>query len=177
MKRETVFFLLFILILLYSAGCREQYSEKIHLPSKQYRAADIDFTSLKKTQTVYVPAYSDIYHGTGKSRFLLTITLSIRNTSLREVLYIGSVEYHDSEGKLIKKYLKSPVRMNPLESIEFVVEDQEQQGGAGANFLVTWGANATDTKPIIQAVMIGTISQQGISFVTESVVVEEKIAK
>ena len=34
-------------------------------------------------QVFYVPAYSHIYHGEGKP-YLLTITLSVRNTSIRK---------------------------------------------------------------------------------------------
>jgi hypothetical protein len=47
-----------------------------------------------------------------------------------------------------------------------------KQGGAGASFVIDWGSNSPKAKPLIQAVMIGTLSQQGISFITQGVVIE-----
>ena len=41
-------------------------------------------------QTVYVPAYSHVYHGAG-APYLLTITLSVRNTSLDSEISVTSV--------------------------------------------------------------------------------------
>lgn len=161
---------IFLAVFLY--GCSEQLTEKAHLPSKKYHFTDVVFSELPRREKVYVPVYSDIYHGTGENRFLLTVTLSIRNTSLQDPIYVNAVDYYDSHGGLIRKYLKRTVLLAPLESVEFVVENNEQLGGAGANFIVDWGARIPSLRPLIHAVMIGTGSQQGISFLTESVVLE-----
>ncbi|GJM31630.1 MAG: hypothetical protein DHS20C18_06310 [Saprospiraceae bacterium] len=148
-------------------------NERTHLPSKKYHYRDIDWAHLLYQEKVYVPIYSDIYHMSGERRFLLTATLSIRNSNLQDTMYVQTVEYYDSEGQLSKKYLNKTIALHPLESVEFVVENKEDQGGAGASFIVHWGTNSPVVKTVIQGVMIGTISQQGISFMTEGVVVEE----
>ncbi len=175
MKKQIAPLLLVTALLLAGlCACEQKAAEKVHLPSDTYHAADIDFSTLQRIETVYVPIYSDIYFMTGERRFLLTATLSIRNTSLRDELFVNSVDYYDSAGILLKKYLAKTLIVKPLSSIEFVVENREDRGGAGANFIVAWGTNAPALQPVIQAVMIGTVSQQGISFVTESVTIERK---
>lgn len=119
---------------------------------------------------MYVPIYSEIYVINAKTKCLLTSTLSVRNTSRQDTLYVLHVDYFDSKGQIRKSYLEKPIQLYPLESIEFVVEYTEKEGGAGANFIVTWGASSSNLHPIIQAIMIGsTAAQQGISFVTDGV--------
>lgn len=114
-------------------------------------------------QLVYVPAYSHVYHGKGKPH-LVTITLSIRNTSIDDEIILKSVWYHGTRGTLVRSYVDKPVRIPPLGTTEVIVEREDASGGSGANFLVEWFANQPVTAPIIEALMIDTQSQQGISF-------------
>jgi hypothetical protein len=123
-------------------------------------------------QVVYVPAYSHVYHQSGKPQ-LLTVTLSIRNTDRSQDVIISVVDYFDSAGKRVKSYLSKPLRVAPLASTEFLVERQDTSGGSGANFLVHWFAAETVTEPIIETVMIDTSSRQGISFVRAGKVISE----
>ena len=121
---------------------------------------------------VYVPIYSDIYNKTKDFRFQLTATLSIRNTSPRDTLFIKNVDYYNTSGSLVRSYIKAPVYLKPLESIEYVIEEEDTSGGSGANFLITWGANQ-NIKPIFQGVMLGVSGQQGFSFTTEGKIISE----
>ncbi|HSR70154.1 MAG TPA: DUF3124 domain-containing protein [Acidobacteriota bacterium] len=114
-------------------------------------------------QVVYVPAYSHVYHQAGVPH-LLTITLSVRNTSLDTEIIVKSVRYFDTRGNEVRSYLNKPVRLPALGTTEVVVERDDASGGSGANFLVEWYANSPVTEPIIEAVMIDTKSRQGISF-------------
>lgn len=123
-------------------------------------------------QLLYVPVYSHVYHQDGKPH-LLTITLSVRNTSPETPVVVGSVQYFDTQGKPQKSYLKRPMRLGPLATGEFLVEKGDSTGGSGANFLVEWTAEEPVSPPVVEAVMIDTSSQQGISFVRTAVVVRE----
>jgi hypothetical protein len=119
-------------------------------------------------QTVYVPVYSHInvedrYRG---KPFYLTATLSIRNTDTDKPLTLKYVNYHDSEGVLLQKYLDKPITLGPLGSTHYVIPESEDKGGVGAKFLVEWEATTGVTEPIIESVMIGTRMQQGISFIS-----------
>lgn len=169
-------YILFFVLIMISCETRP-VREELTMPSKNYNFVDILFDSLKMIQKVYVPIYSDIYHGSGLKRFLLTATLSIRNTSLYDTMYVQRVDYYNSEGDLNRNYLTRTILLKPLESVEFVVGDKEMHGGAGANFIVDWGTNSHKKLPVIQAVMIGTSEQQGISFLTEGIVIETHILR
>ena len=127
-------------------------------------------------QIVYVPAYSHVYHGKGKPH-LVTITLSIRNTSINNEIVLKSVRYHGTQGKLVRSYLDNSVSIPPLVTTEVIVEREDASGGSGANFLVEWFANQPVTSPLIEAVMIDTQSQQGLSFALRGVVIQETIPR
>lgn len=125
-------------------------------------------------QVVYVPVYSHIYHGDGEAYFL-TITLSVRNTSLNHEIIVDSIRYFDTKGSELKSYLKKPVKLPALGTTEIVIERGDKSGGSGANFLVEWHANEPVTEPIIEAVMIDTNAQQGISFVRRGSVISNVV--
>ena len=114
--------------------------------------------NLSKGQQVYVPAYSHIYTGNRQIPSLLTVTLSIRNTDISHAIEIMSVDYYDTKGELIKKYLSSPVFLNSLESIRYVVDYDDKTGGSGANFIVEWRSKNIVNPPIMETIMIGTRS-------------------
>ncbi len=123
-------------------------------------------------EEVYVPIYSDIYNKTKDFRFQLTATLSIRNTSKKDSLFIKNVDYYNTAGDFVRGYLVQPIYLKPLESIEYVIEEEDSEGGSGANFLITWGANQKMI-PVIHGVMVGVSGQQGFAFTTEGVVISE----
>jgi hypothetical protein len=132
-------------------------------------SAEFKYDSLAFIKRAYVPIYSHIYHGSKGGNILLTATLSIRNTSFTDTLYIRKIDYFDSHGELIKNYINELILLKPMHALEFIVEEKEDKGGTGANFIVDYGYNSKDIVPLIQAVMIGTSGQQGISFLTESI--------
>lgn len=115
---------------------------------------------------IYVPIYSSIYSKNRDTQLLLTATLSIRNTSKKDSLFINTIDYYNTEGALVRNYIKAPIFLKPLETIDYVIDEDDDEGGSGANFLIDWGANHT-IKPVFQAVMIGMIGQHAISFTTE----------
>ena len=128
-------------------------------------------TGLSDGQTIYVPAYSHIYSGNREKPFLLTITLSIRNTDPSHPIKITSVEYYETQGRLLKKYLDKPAVLRPLESLRYIVSESDKAGGSGANFRVEWKSDQPVNPPIVESVMIGTQSQQGISFTSRGQVI------
>ena len=123
-------------------------------------------------QTIYVPVYSHIYHQNRQTVFPLSVTLSIRNTDLTQSLIVTTVSYYNSEGNLVKDFLTTPIQLDALASTEFFITRNDTTGGAGANFIVEWEAATEISEPIVEAVMIGTDSQQGISFVGQGRVIK-----
>jgi hypothetical protein len=119
---------------------------------------------LSKGQTVYVPAYSHIYIGSKKRPFSLAITLSIRNIDINSAITLTEVNYYGSQGNLVESFVDKAETIKPQESIRFVIAEDEKEGGSGANFIVKWQSTTEVNSPIIESIMIGTRSSQGISF-------------
>lgn len=120
---------------------------------------------------VYVPVYSSIYVGEGNQTFDLTVMLSVRNTDAAAPIQVTRADYHDDGGKLLHRYVASPTALAPLASATTVVRASDTRAGVGGSFLVEWRADTDVSEPVIEAVMVGTANQQGISFVREGVVV------
>ncbi len=129
--------------------------------------------ALSAGQTVYVPVYSHIYVAVKGHPFDLAISLSIRNTDLTESITVLSVDYYDSKGALIRKYLEKPIGIGPLGSADYFVSETDSSGGFGASFLVKWESKRKVNEPIIESVMAGTKSGQGISFTSRGRVIRE----
>ncbi|WP_204138067.1 DUF3124 domain-containing protein [Halomicronema sp. CCY15110] len=129
---------------------------------------------LRQGQVIYVPIYSEVYDFNQEQTFQITATLSLRNTDLAHPIVIETVDYYDSAGEKIRTYLEQPLELAPLASFEVVVPKDDQTGGVGANFIVVWRAADAVSNPVVEAVMISTISQQGISFVSPGRVIQER---
>lgn len=121
---------------------------------------------LSRGQTVYVPVYSNVFAGPRKRPLQLAATLSVRNTDPSAPLTITSIEYYDTAGKLLRRNLERPLALAPLATHYVHIEEKDESGGFGANFIVRWRSEREMNAPIIESVMIGATSGQGISFVS-----------
>ena len=119
---------------------------------------------LSNGQTVYVPVYSHIYYGDRETPYYLAVTVSIRNIDQANPVILTEVNYYDTNGRLIRKYLEKPMQLGANASTRFVVKESDDKGGSGANFIITWRSDRPVNVPIIESVMVGTRNQQGISF-------------
>ncbi len=126
---------------------------------------------LSKGQNIYVPAYSHIYTGNNERPFLLAVTLSVRNTDPDNPIKIIVVDYYQTQGQRLEKYLDKSVILNPLGSLRYIIPEKDKTGGSGANFIVEWKSEKYVNPPIVEAIMIGTYSQQGISFTSRGQVI------
>ncbi|MBV5312470.1 MAG: DUF3124 domain-containing protein [Prolixibacteraceae bacterium] len=167
---KPLFFLFIILIVFISCSETKVPETKHH---SNYHFETVNQSAFETTELIYVPIYSDIYYLDSKHTFSLTATLSIRNTSFKDSIYVFFIEYYNSSGQKVRRYNESTLLVKPMESVEFVVENKDDTGGVGANFVVEWGAKPGAQKPYFQGVMIGTTGQQGISFTTEGIVIQK----
>jgi hypothetical protein len=124
-------------------------------------------------QLVYVPAYSHIIEGDKERNFNLSVTLSIRNADPEAAVEIVKVDYYNQDGQMVRQYAKSPVSLGPMASTYFFVKESDSTGGLGASFLVKWKSAKPVNSPLIEAILISTRSQQGVSFVSRGVPIEE----
>lgn len=150
-------------------------SQPAQAPATQLKPVTLDNTvKIITGQTVYVPIYSHIYTVEQNRTMNLTATLSVRNTDLTHPLIVSSVNYYDTNGKLVRKYLEQPVELRPMAATNFVVNQEDVSGGAGAAFIVEWVAQQQVSAPVIEAVMINTGGNQGLSFVSPGRVIKTR---
>lgn len=139
-------------------------------PGQGHAASTIVFS---KGQSIYVPIYSHIYHGDHERPFDLTATLSIRNTDPKQEITLVSADYFDSDGKFLRNYVETPLQLKKLGSTRYVIKTKDTTGGSGAKFIVRWESTEPVNPPLVEAIMIGTKSQQGISFISRGIAIKE----
>lgn len=123
-------------------------------------------------QIVYVPIYSHVYEGQGKE-LQLSCTLSIRNTDPKHKMTLSGIHYYNTEGKLIKEYLESPVELAALGTANYFVQQSDTTGGSGANFIVEWVADEPVLAPVIESVMMVRSGTGMTSFVRSATVLKQ----
>lgn len=162
----------------------DQIENRLHFVAPQsyqapvlddYDAGDVVIEELPVRKKVYVPVYSHVYYQ-GGSPFPLETTLSIRNTDPGHAVYLKSVEYFETSGKLVKTHLDRTIRLAPLQTIEFLVERRDSSGGSGANFIVEWRSDRQVNQPLVEAVMVGTVGAQAICFARPGINISESSA-
>ena len=173
--KNNIFLLILIPILFFSCESEIPMGPQDFQSPTPYTFVPNAATKLQ--DTIYVPIYSDIYDKTVSSKSLLTATLSVRNTSMRDSIFIYGVDYYDTKGELVRNYLEQILLLEPLQTAEFIVEEADNSGGTGANFIVEWGANRSNLKPIFQGVMVLKSGQHALSFLTNGISISEKPLK
>jgi hypothetical protein len=136
----------------------------ILLPVASNAEMDVN-KALSHGETVYVSIYSNVHAGPKGRPFLLSAMLSIRNTDPKNEISVSLADYYDTNGKMIESYLKKPVTLKPLSSIFVYIKESDIRGGAGASFIVKWRSDKWVNQPIIEGIMLGLTSGQGVSFV------------
>lgn len=166
LKRIRVIVLVGILLNL--ASCKnEEKTTNFDPVDWEERTIEFELTEKHKSGSSYLSVYSDIYDHTDELKHLLTTTVSIRNTSITDTLFILSADYYNTKGEAIRSYVTNPVFLTPLETIEIVIPRLDISGGSGANFIFDWAIGKNKHEPLFEAVMVWTTGNQGISFVTQ----------
>ena len=129
----------------------------------KYEATDIPAGAEDLAREVYVPIYSHVYYNSGQP-FMLESTLGVRNVDLKRPIFVSSVDYFDTDGNRVKTFLDRTIKLGPLQTIEFLVPSRNSVGGSGANFVVRWFADKDVNTPLVEAVMVGSVGTQAISF-------------
>lgn len=166
MKKIAALLLIICSVHFYSCEQKEQ-NDVFEPVNWEKREINIETKTGLVFGSSYLSVYSEIYEMTEKTTHQLTATVSIRNTSLTDSVYITKADYFNTSGNLIRSYLSSAVFLKPLETIEIIIHKKDTSGGTGANFIFDWAAPKQEHEPIFEAVMVWTTGHQGISFVTQ----------
>lgn len=128
---------------------------------------------LSAGETVYVSVYSNVYSGPKKAPFQLAAMLSIRNTDPKYPITVLKVDYYDNDGRMIDRYVQEPFELGPFASKDFYIKEYDDRGGPGAKFIVKWRSTNKVNQPIIEAIMLGLKSGQGLSFTCPGQIIKE----
>jgi len=139
----------------------------IHQENWENRIIDFKLNDSLTSGSTYLSVYSQIYSQSQHRTQNLTVTVSMRNINLRDTVYVFKATYFDTKGKEIRSYLKKPIFLGPMETVEIVIDEIDKEGGTGANFLFDWKVAKNTNEPFFEGVMISTSGQQGLSFSTQ----------
>jgi hypothetical protein len=115
----------------------------------------------------YVPVYSSVSMSQGRLRVDFSVTLSVHNASETQPLVLKRVAYFDTAGRMVENYLKSPVALKPLATVEVFIPAADVRGGTGANFIVEWAAAGEITEPVVEALMVGSLANAHYAFISQ----------
>jgi len=121
-------------------------------------------TTAGPSRLVYVPVYSRLFLSEA-SYWELASSLSIRNTDPDQSIVVYRIDYYDTAGKLLQKYLETAHELDPMATVTLTLPQSDVRGGAGANFLVRWSGDNDINEPIIEVVMAGIRGTQSFSFI------------
>jgi hypothetical protein len=164
--------LIFVIFLM---GCASETDNNPAAPPDSTMPVSIEALEIVSGQTIYVPAYSEIYFWNNR-KINLAITLSVRNTDLQHPIVLTSVRYYDTHGELVREYLPQATQLGAMASTDFFVDEHDDAGGVGANFIVEWVAEEPVHEPVVEAVMLSSASNQGISFISPGRVISQTAA-
>lgn len=95
------------------------------------------------------------------------MTLSVHNASEARPLVLRRIAYFDTAGKLVENYLKSPIALKPLATVEVFIAGSDVRGGTGANFMVDWAATGEIAEPAVEALMVGSVGPGHYAFISQ----------
>lgn len=127
--------------------------------------------SLQNGKT-YLSIYSHIYSFSQEKSQNLTAMVSLRNVSDTDTIYISTAKYYNTKGDLIRNYFEKTIYLKPLETVEIVIDETDEHGGSGANFIFDWSATSKTPEPLFEAVMTSLRGSQGLSFTTQGIRIE-----
>ena len=161
--------ILLIVLLFVSCTSPDASGSALSPAAAPIQLSDLDVTT---GQTIYVPAYSEMSFA--RERTLdLAVTLTVHNTDFEHAIILTSVRYYDTQGQLLREYLVEPRQLGPLAATDFFVDANEQSGGLGTNFIVEWVAEQPVFEPIVEAIMLNTSNNQGISLTSPGRVINQ----
>lgn len=157
-----------LIVLLFSCSQSPEKKKPIRV-NWESRVTEMPFADSLTFGSSYLSVYSEIYDFSDETTHLLTSTVSIRNVNLNDSIYILSADFYNTQGKLIRSYIKDPIYVLPMETLEIVIDYHDIEGGTGGNFNFNWAVKNKHEEPLFEAVMIWTTGHQGISFTTRGV--------
>ncbi len=162
-------YLINILLLTFLVQSCNQKNELSSINPVNWKKRTVNYTHAETMTkgTTYLSVYSQIYSQSEHRTHNLTATVSMRNMNKKDTIFINKAEYFNTKGNSIRTYFEKTIFIAPMETVEIIIDEGDQEGGTGANFLFDWTIKPTSNAPYFEAIMISTSGQQGLSFITQ----------
>ncbi|MBR9846765.1 MAG: DUF3124 domain-containing protein [Algicola sp.] len=158
--------LTFLYLILFVSSCDESRKMSSTSPEKwEIRTVVNAIPDSLESGRTFLSVYSQIHVRNEDNVEDLSATVSLHNPNLEDRVYIEKAVYYNTQGKPIRSYFDKPIFINPMETVQIIIDGIDNEGGTGANFIFDW--KTKKNVPIFEAIMITTYGHQGISFVTE----------
>ncbi len=162
----------FILILFIALSCIEKQKPLPKSDKLNLKLSDIQRDEIVFTEKVFVPMYSSDLENTSLSEsYLFTTQLSIENTDNKNPIFIDNISYYNSAGQKVEEYSDSSLVLNPLEKKEILIASNELMANQTSSFIVEWQAIDSNSRPLIQGVMLGKEKSTGLSYINKGKVI------
>ena len=127
---------------------------------------------LLKGQTLYIPSYTSFVIGTFS--FNVRATIFIHNTDPNNSINITRIDFYNTSGKLMEKYLQQPLKLNPLAATRIAVKKPlEGEEGMAAHFIIQWQAENKVVEPLVHGVFTGVSGTRGFSYTSHPRIMQE----
>lgn len=165
---KNLFSIFLVCIFLFSCDQKKEISS-INPENWKNREIVNQLSENLESGSTYLSVYSQIYGKTEHRTYDLTATISMRNTNRIDTIFIKKAAYYNTKGDLIRSYFNKPIFLGPLETVEIVIDETDQEGGTGANFIFDWNKKTSSDEPFFESIMISTSGPQGVSFTTHGI--------
>jgi hypothetical protein len=132
---------------------------------------------LIKGQTIYVPCYTSFMSGShaDSHAFEAKPTVFIHNTDQKNPINIVRIDFYNTDGKLVEKYLQQPKKLNANASTRINVKELlKGEEGSGAHFIIQWQAENRVVEPLVQTWFVGAVGTRGYSYTSPARVIQEE---
>ena len=166
---KKLHFILLISIVGLSSCNNPKEISSINTENWSKREAKTNLSDTLEYGKSYLSIYSQIYSMSQHKTHSLTSMVSLRNTCDTDTIYILNAKYYDTHGKLVRAYFEGhPIFLAPLETCEIIIDEIDNTGGTGSNFIFEWKAPKDCPEPLFEGLMNSTVGQQGLSFTTQA---------
>ncbi len=128
---------------------------------------------LLKGQTLYVPCYTSFAGGSGHNYDVIA-TIFLHNADPNNPIQIVRMDFYNTAGKLVEKYLQQPLKLNALAAAHVKIKNPlKGDEGVGAHMIIQWQAENKVVEPLVEAWFVGSVGTRGYSFTSQSRVISE----
>lgn len=162
---RTVLCLILVVVMCYS--CQESKVLNSTNPDKwNKRMLTRQLKDSMEVGSTFLSIYSQLHNRDESELIGLFATVSLHNPNVNDSIFIDKTVYYNTDGVPIRTYFDKTIFIRPMETVQIIIEEQDNEGGTGANFVFDWKIKPNTIDPIFEAVMISTYSSQSISFTT-----------